>query len=347
MSHQKRMPAEWEPHRATWIAWPYLESDYPDKLDAVRWAYCEFIRHVSRVERVEILCLNEELESDLTQRLERQEISGDIRIHRASYNRAWLRDSGPVGVVGERPHWLSFTFTGWGHLPEVELDRLVPQFVSSATSVPLIEAQAGSARPVLEGGMLDVSGDGLILVTEECLLSTTQQRNAGFTKNDYERLFAEHLGARDTIWLPHGVAGDDTHGHIDNVARFVGPRTVVVAAADERDAEQYAKLRENVEALQSYRTSNGEKLTVVEFPFPEPRFCDGVRWPAGYMNFYFANGIVLVPTYNDLRDRQALGLLADLLPNHTAIGIHCADWILGGGTLHCSTQQEPDWSIVR
>jgi agmatine deiminase len=195
--------------------------------------------------------------------------------------------------------------------------------------------------------MLDVSGDGLLMVTEECLLSTTQQRNAGFTKSDYERLFAEHLGAKDTIWLPHGVAGDDTHGHIDNVARFVGPRTVVVAAADEQDTEQYEKLRENIEALKSYRTSRGEKLTVVEFPFPEPRFCDGARWPAGYMNFYFANGIVLVPTYNDLRDRQALGLLADLLPNHKVIGIHCADWILGGGTLHCSTQQEPDWSIVR
>jgi agmatine deiminase len=186
-----------------------------------------------------------------------------------------------------------------------------------------------------------------VLVTEECLLSETQQRNAGFTKGEYERLFAEYLGAPNTIWLPNGVSGDDTHGHIDNVARFVSPRTVVVASANARDKEQYAKLRENVEVLRSYRTPSGEKLTVVEFPFPEPRYCDGARWPAGYMNFYFANGLVLVPTYNDVQDRYALGLLADLLPNHKVIGIHCADWILGGGTLHCSTQQEPDWSVVR
>lgn len=345
--NRTRMPAEWEPHRATWIAWPYMESDYPGKLDAVRWAYCEFIRHVSRVEYVEILCLNDELERDLRERLERQQITGNIRIHRASYNRAWLRDSGPVGIVGERSHWLSFTFTGWGHLPEVELDRQVPDFVSAATSVPLTQAQLGEAVPVLEGGMLDVSGDGLVLVTEECLLSETQQRNAGFTKWEYERLFAEYLGAPHTIWLPHGVSGDDTHGHIDNVARFVSPRTVVVASADQSDKEQYARLRENVEALQNYRTPSGEKLTIVEFPFPEPRYCDGDRWPAGYMNFYFANGLVLVPTYNDVRDRYALGLFADLLPNHKVVGIHCADWILGGGTLHCSTQQEPDWSAVR
>jgi agmatine deiminase len=338
------MPAEWETHRATWIAWPYLESDFPGKVDAVRWAYCEFIRHAARAERVEILCLNEELEADLRNRLDRQQITGDIVIHRASYNRSWLRDSGPLGVRRRgisSAEWISFLFTGWGALPEVELDRTVPHFIAEASKRSLEVIKTTSGQPVLEGGMLDVSGDGLVLVTEECLLSDQQQRNAGFSKSDYERIFATSLGAEQTIWLPHGVAGDDTHGHIDNVARFVNPRTVVVAAADQSDREQYEKLQQNIDALRSFRKSNGESLSVIELPFPEPRYCDGMRFPAGYLNFYFVNGMLLVPTYNDVQDRYALGILADLLPNHKVVGIHCGDWILGGGSLHCSTQQEP------
>lgn len=341
---EKRMPAEWEPHRATWIAWPYLESDYPGKLEAVRWAYCDFIRHTAKAEVVEILCLNEELEADLRNRLERQKISGDIRIHRAQYNRAWLRDSGPIGVYAHgtcNPQWLSFLFTGWGALPDVELDRTVPDFISTSTGRTLTHVRGNALQPVLEGGMLDVSGDGLILVTEECLLSREQERNPGFSKSNYEALFAEQLGAPNTIWLPWGVRGDDTHGHIDNVARFVDTRTVVVASPDSSDTDQYAALRENIEALRSYRTPLGEALTVVELPFPEPRYCDGIRLPAGYLNFYFTNELLLVPTYNDERDRLALGVLSELVPSRKVIGIHCGDWILGGGTLHCSTQQEP------
>lgn len=344
LSHTQRMPAEWEAHRATWIAWPYMESDFPGKLDAVRWAYCEFIRHVSRVERVEILCLNEELERDLRTRLSRQHIEGDIRIHRAGYNRSWLRDSGPIGVLRQdqqHPSWVSFLFTGWGALPEVELDRNVPTIISEVSERALQMVQTPQGQPVIEGGMLDVSGDGLILVTEECLLSEQQQRNKSFTKRDYEELFASTFGAAATIWLPHGIAGDDTHGHIDNVARFVNSRTVVVASANECDTEQYKKLRENIDFLRAYKTPTGESLEVIELPFPEPRYCDGMRFPAGYLNFYFANGIVLVPTYNDRNDRVALGILAELLPHHNVIGIHCGDWILGGGSLHCSTQQEP------
>jgi agmatine deiminase len=200
---------------------------------------------------------------------------------------------------------------------------------------------------VLEGGMLDVSGDGLVMVTEECLLSDTQQRNAGFTKADYEEIFARDLGAPQTIWLPWGVSGDDTHGHIDNVARFIAPRTVVVASADKEDKDQHEKLQENISVLKAYRTREGESLKVIELPFPAPRFCDNQRWAAGYLNFYFANGLLLVPTYNDERDRLALGILAENLPGRKVIGIHCGDWILGGGTLHCSTQQEPDWTKVR
>lgn len=342
-----RMPAEWEPHKGTWIAWPYMESDFPGKVDAVRWAYCEMIRHLSRVERVSILCLDESLEADLRNRLSRQDISGDIVIYRAPYNRSWLRDSGPIAVkraTDNRNHWLSFRFTGWGALPEVELDQQVPEFIAQTTSRPLEVVQSeNTTQPVLEGGMLDVSGDGLILVTEECLLSEHQQRNAGFTKQDYEALFCEKLGASETVWLPNGVAGDDTHGHIDNVARFINKRTVFVAKAHEDDREQYRKLEENIAVLKRFRTSAGESLEVIELPFPEARFCDGMRFPAGYLNFYFGNGLVLVPTYNDEKDRVALGMIEDLVSKeYKVVGIHCGDWILGGGALHCSTQQEPE-----
>ena len=343
---RRRMPAEWEPHKATWIAWPYMESDFPGKLDAVRWAFCEFIRHVSKVETVNILCCTDELEEDLRNRLTRQQITGDIRVHRAAYNRSWLRDSGPIGVVGDTPEWISYLFTGWGALPEVELDQTIPEFIAKASKINLNRSPAEREKPVLEGGMLDVSGDGLIMVTEECLLSETQQRNVGFTKQDYESIFANDLGAPHAIWLPWGVSGDDTHGHIDNVARFIAPRTVVVASANKHDKEQYEKLQENISVLRAYKTPEGEALKVIELPFPAPRYCDDQRVAAGYLNFYFANGIVLVPTYNDERDRHALGILAENLPDRKVIGIHCGDWILGGGTLHCSTQQEPAWPLL-
>lgn len=342
--NQYRMPAEWERHRATWIAWPYMESDFPGKLDAVRWAYCEFIRHACQVEAVEILCLNEQMEQDIKSRLSRQNITGDIRIHRAQYNRSWLRDSGPIGVYAaenKKSQWVSFLFTGWGALPEVELDQTIPAYIANSSGKSIDCSHDYGAQPVLEGGMLDVSGDGLIVITEECLLSEQQQRNAGFSKKDYERIFAEKLGAPHALWLPWGVSGDDTHGHIDNVARFVGPRTVMVASADSSDTQQHGKLKENIEYLRGYRTPSGERLEVIELPFPSARFCDGMRLAASYLNFYFLNDLVLVPTYNDPRDREVLGILAELLPDRRVVGIYCGDWILGGGTLHCSTQQEP------
>jgi agmatine deiminase len=338
------MPAEWEQHRATWIAWPYLESDFPGKIDAVRWAYCEFVRHLSRVERVEILCHNQDVAHDARTRLNRLQITGDIQIHQTPYNRSWLRDSGPIGVLrtnNAKPSWVSFLFTGWETFTDTALDQQIPDFIARTSARDLEAIQVHGRKPVLEGGMLDVSGDGLILVTEECLLSEQQQRNANFTKSDYEEVFASALGATSTIWLKYGLIGDDTHGHIDNVARFIDRRTVVVAAAEEQDRQQYERLQENIAALRAFRTPTGEALTVVELPLPESRYCDGARFAPSYLNFYFANSLLLVPTYNDINDRYALGKLAALCPHHKVVGIHCGDWIIGGGSLHCSTQQEP------
>ncbi len=335
------MPAEWEPHRATWIAWPFLESDFPGKIDAVRWAYCELIRHLARDECVEILCLSDEMKSDVEARLSRQNISGDIRIHITPYNRSWLRDSGPIGVAGRTLQWKSFDFTGWSTLAGFEHDQSIPQFISYTTGIPNEPVVINNRKVVFEGGMIDVSGDGLILATEECLLSHDQERNPGFLRKDYEQLFSNSFGSHETIWLPAGLVGDDTHGHIDNVARFVKPRTVLVASAPQHDAEQFSRTEGNIEALTAFRTESGEALEIIRLPLPEPRFCDGDRLAAGYANFYIANNLVLVPTYNDPEDRVALGILAELFPDRKVIGVNCTDWILGGGTLHCSTQQEP------
>lgn len=338
------MPAEWEPHKGTWIAWPHLESDYPGKLDAVRWAYCELVRHLCSREEVHVLCATDALEQDAQARMQRLSITGQISYHRAEYNRAWLRDSGPIGVTdtsSSQQVWAHFTFNGWGALPGFEHDQKIPAAVSELSKRPLSTRISKWRESILEGGMLDVNGEGLIMVTEECLLSPSQQRNAQFTKSDYESLFAECLGATETIWVPFGIVGDDTHGHIDNVARFVNKDTVIVSTSIESDMEQYRRTSANYAFLKNFRTKTGSALNIIELPLPVPRYCDGERLACGYANFYLCNGAVLVPTFNDIGDANALKTLAEVFPDREVIGIYCGDWILGGGALHCSTQQEP------
>ena len=194
---------------------------------------------------------------------------------------------------------------------------------------------------VLEGGAFDVDGEGSVLVTEQCLLSDVQARNPGFSRGDYERAFQRYLGATKTIWLSGGCEGDDTHGHIDDIARFIAPGKVVVASAHKEDSEQYESSQENIRRLKKARDARGRALEVIELPYPSPLYCDGVRLPASYLNFYMANNLVLVPTFNDEKDRLVLETLARQLPNRRVVGIHCVDWVLGYGSLHCSTQQEP------
>jgi agmatine deiminase len=195
---------------------------------------------------------------------------------------------------------------------------------------------------VLEGGGIEVNGDGLLLVTEEWLLSDTQVRNPGLTRADYERVFADWLGIRQTIWLGEGCVGDDTHGHIDDVARFVNRDTVVLAVEEDPADENHARSMDNVHRLErAGQTAGIGPLRVVKLPFPRPVMMNGERLPASYANFYIANGVVLVPTFNDANDRIALNTLAGLMPSHRVIGIHAVDLVWGLGTLHCLTQQEP------
>jgi agmatine deiminase len=339
-----RMPAEWEPHASTWLAWPHRESDWPGKLELIPWVYAEIVRALTRHEPVNLIVADEPAAGGAAELLARAGAdAARVTYWPAPTDRSWVRDSGPtfVATAGGGRVALDWRFNAWAKYPDWHRDDGVPAFVADRLGVPRVQPVHNGHRVVLEGGSIDSNGAGLLLTTEECLLSATQERNPPFGRADYEAVFAEYLGVEKVVWLGRGIVGDDTHGHVDDVARFVGPRTVVTAVERDPGDENYALLRENRERLEAATTAGGEKLEVVPLPVPRPLVYDGVRLPASYANFYVANGTVIVPTFNDPADRVALGTLADLFPDREVVGIHCGDLVWGLGTLHCMTQQEP------
>jgi agmatine deiminase len=341
------MPAEWEPHRATWIGWPHQESDWPGKLAAIPWVYAEIVRLLAPHEAVEILCPSAEVLEDARATLTAHAVPGDrIRFHVVPTDRNWLRDSAPTGVVDAHGQvtWLNWAFNGWAKYDNWRHDQHVGAAVAAITGLPRLEPVRPDtgARLVLEGGGIETNGQGLLIVTEEWLTSDVQVRNPGLTRDTYERLFDEWLGARRTIWLGEGCVGDDTHGHVDDIARFVSADTIVLAVEDDPADENHERSIDNLERLRAASAdSTIGPLRIVTLPFPGARWMYDERLPASYANFYIANGVVLVPTFNDLRDRDALRTLASLFPDRQVVGVHAVDLVWGQGTLHCLTQQEP------
>jgi agmatine deiminase len=340
-----RMPAEWEPHEATWLAWPHNRADWPGKFAAIPWVYAEIIRHLHRSEEVRILVNGAAAERQARQLLEQLPLDWDrITFWRIPTNRVWTRDSGPLFVTSPQGAlagtcWL---FNAWAKYPDWQRDVEVARRICRRLRLPHRQVTVRDRYDVvLEGGAIDVNGAGLLLATEECLLSEVQQRNPGFTRSEYEEVFAEYLGIRKVLWLGRGIVGDDTHGHVDDLARFVGPGTVVAVVEDNPADENYRPLQENLERLRGMTDLEGRALEVVPLPMPEPVVFSGQRLPASYANFYIANERVLVPTFNDPADRRALGILAELLPDRVVVGIHAVDLVWGFGTLHCLTQQQP------
>ena len=337
-----RMPAEWERHAATWIAWPHNESDWPGKLAPIRWVYGEFVRHLAPHERVRILVDDDAVEGEARQTLALVGATADVDFVRARTNRSWTRDTGPLFVRRDdkkvATHW---RFNAWAKYDDWQLDCAVAPLIAAAAGVEVVEVRAAGRHVVLEGGAIDVDGEGTLLATEECLLDAVQARNPELSRGELEAVLARELGAERVVWLGRGIVGDDTHGHIDDLARFVAPGCVVLCS--ERDArdENYALLAENRERLAGARDARGRKLEVIPLPMPRPLAFEGRRLPASYANFYVANDVVLVPTFNDPADRKALGILAELFTTREVIGIHCVDLVWGLGTLHCMTQQEP------
>lgn len=328
-----RMPAEWEPHEATWLAWPHEKSDWPGKFAPVHWVYAEFARYVSKVERVRLLVRNKAEESAARKIFKKAGVQmAAVDFYICPTDRSWTRDFAPIFVHDKRGKVVitNWKFNAWAKYDNWKLDNAVPNFISNELGIGQIKNDM-----VLEGGSIDVNGKGLLLTTEECLLSPIQARNPGMTRKQLEKVFAKNLGISETIWLNKGIDGDDTHGHVDDLARFVSEDTVVTVVEQDKGEANYAPLQENLALLKA------TGLKIVTLPMPAPVFFDGQRLPASYANFYIANGLVLVPTFNDPNDRIALNTLAKVFPKHDAVGIYCGDLVLGLGTLHCMTQQQP------
>jgi agmatine deiminase len=343
-----RMPAEWEPHEATWFAWPHNPEDWPGKFQAIPWLYAEIVRLVAAHERIHLLVQDEKVQRRVVSILERAHANLDnVSLHQWPTNRVWTRDSGPIFVRNQQGQTAitNWRFNAWAKYPDWNLDDQIPARAAELLSLqewqPAVELNGEHRRLVLEGGSIDTNGQGVMLTTEECLLSDVQQRNPGVSREQLERAFSDYLGIDQVIWLGPGIAGDDTHGHVDDITRFVGPTAILTAVEPKVGDPNHQPLAENLQRLKAARTSEGKQFTIVELPLPRPVVFRNQRLPASYANFYIANGLVLVPTFHDPNDRIALGIIAEAFPDRDVIGIHAVDLVWGLGTLHCMTQQQP------
>lgn len=344
-----RMPAEWEPHHATWLAWPHNRSDWPGKFATIPFVFADIVRHLHTGELVHIIVQNAASEKRVRTLL----AQSGVDLQRVHFfvqptDRVWTRDYGPIFLTG--PHdqlgVADWRFNAWAKYPDWKRDDAVPAKLARVLNITAWQPRTAGRRVVLEGGSIDVNGAGLLLTTEECLLSSVQERNPGLARADYERVFADYLGVRKVLWLGQGLAGDDTHGHVDDLARFVAPRRVVTAVEVNRSDPNFAPLQENLRRLRAMTDAAGRPLEVVKLPLPAPVVFQKQRLPASYANFYIANEKVLVPTFNDPQDRLALGILAEQFPGRTVVGIHALDLAWGLGTLHCMTQQQPRVGLI-
>ena len=376
-----RMPAEWERHAATWLAWPHYKADWPGKFEPIPWVYAEIIRYLSRHEQVELIVNDAASEKLARTTLERAHaLNENVRFHRWPTDRVWTRDSGcafvfpggadapvrepgtnarssgeqlsarPATVPSRHPATeralarfsaIKWRFNAWAKYPNWRRDEKIGSLMAQAAQAEEIQPTFANRHVVLEGGSFDVNGSGTLITTEECLLSHVQQRNPGMKKRDYERIFTKFLGVQNVIWLGSGVVGDDTHGHVDDITRFVSRDTVVTCVDADPSSENYEALRENIRRLRDATTEDGKPLATVDLPMPSPLYFEGRRLPASYANFYIANRAVLVPVFNDPNDRVALDILADVFPDRDVVGIYCGDLIWGFGAIHCMTQQQP------
>ena len=344
------MPAEWDAHEATWLGWPHCKTDWPGKMSTIEWVYGEIVRKIAEGEKVRIIIDSAMREAKARRILTRAHANlANVEFFRAPSDRGWSRDFGPICVrkTGDGPEVAiaKFKFTAWAKYPNWQKDdRLAPR-IAERLKLRLFPVERPGRKGdlvALEGGGIDVNGRGTLLTTEECFLDQkTQCRNPGMTREEYNHVFRDYLGARNVIWLESGIVGDDTHGHVDDLCRFVNANTVVLIQEKNEKDENYRPLRDNLERMKDARLEDGSRVNVVELPVPAPLYHGDWRLPASYANFYIANAAVIVPTFNDPADRVALGILGELFTDRPVVGIHAVDLVLGFGTLHCLTQQQP------
>jgi agmatine deiminase len=336
-----RMPAEWAPHRGTWLSWPHKEASWPGKFEPVPHLFAKMVGILAANEEVHINVRDRDMESDVRDLLAR-DTSGGVNVfyHHHPTNDAWCRDHGPIFLQRETAHGKEEAIVDWGYnawgdkYPPYDLDDVIPTLIAEEFGVPVFHPGI-----VMEGGSIDVNGAGTLLTTEACLLN--RNRNPHLTRLDIERYLRDFLGVTNILWLGDGIVGDDTDGHVDDLTRFVGPRTVVTVLEDDPRDENYKPLQENLERLRTMKDQDGQPLEIVTLPMPRPMEHDGQRLPASYANFYIANGVVLLPTYDRERDPLAIDVLQRCFPDRRVVGIDCTDLVWGLGAFHCVSQQWP------
>lgn len=352
------MPAEWQIHEATWLAWPHNAEDWPEKFEPIPWIYAEIVRLISQGENVNIFvqpsARNRNV-AEVTKILKRNGVDAtNITLIPQATDRIWTRDSGPIFVQQKasrgrkaKTALCDFKFNAWAKYDNSKHDDKLPAVAADRLKMERYEVFGLNdaeeyQRFVLEGGSIDVNGAGCVLTTEECLLSKIQQRNPGFSRERIEKTLCDYLGVRKVLWLDRGIAGDDTHGHVDDTARFVNANTIVACVELDKSDDNYAPMQENLRRLKKMRDVNGKQFSVIELPLPDPVIFDGQRLPASYANFYICNAGVLVPVFNDPMDFIALALLNECFRDRPVIPVYCRDMVWGLGTLHCMTQQQPE-----
>jgi len=335
------MPAEWAPHRGTWLSWPHKEASWPGKFGPVPPIFARMVRHLADHEEVHINVGGPGMEQEVRRLLADEGAgSGNVFFHSNPTNDAWCRDHGPIFVQRAGPHGpeqavVDWKFNAWGDkYPPYDLDDVIPTRIAQEYGLPAFHPGI-----VLEGGSIEVNGRGTLLTTEACLLNPN--RNPTLTREQIEGYLRAYLGVRHILWLGDGIVGDDTDGHIDDLTRFVGERTVVTVVEDDPADENYEPLQANLERLRSMHDQDGHALEVVTLPMPRALYHEGQRLPASYANFYIANGLVLLPTYDPERDDAARSTLQRCFPDREVIGIDCTDLVWGLGAFHCVSQQWP------
>ena len=336
-----RMPAEWEKQKSTWIAWPHNKKDWPNKFDFIPEIFAEIISHISKGQKVNILIENNVLKKRAILILKNFKVNfSNIRFSLCKTDRAWLRDSFPIFVKNKNKKiLLNWKFNSWAKYKNFKKDNSIINKVKKVLKLQSISPVFNRRKVVLEGGAIDVNGKGALITTEECLLSKIQQRNSGFKKHDYEKIFFNYFGIRKIIWLKRGIAGDDTHGHIDDLARFVSENTIFLAYERNKKDVNYKILRNNFRILK--KLDDFKKLKIIKIPMPKAKYIEGTRVPASYLNFYIANKVILVPTFNDKKDKLVLKMFRKYFKNRKVVPIDCSILIWGFGAIHCMTQQEP------
>ncbi len=344
-TNTRRFPAEWEKQQGILLCFPHNGKDWPGKYEAIQWAFVEFIKKVVTFEPVFLIVADENLKAKVTEMLE----TAAVKMNTVSFliyktNRSWMRDSGPIIIKnGTKREALNFNFNGWAKYKNIQLDKLVPHKVGEFLNIPLTQVLHNGKPVIVEGGAIDSNGKGTLLTSEECLMHPDiQVRNPNFTKADYEAVFKEYLGITNVIWLGDGIEGDDTHGHIDDLCRFVNEDTIITIVESDPKDNNYKPLQDNLKRLQNAKLENGKSPKIVTLPMPKRIDFDGLRLPASYANFLILNQCILVPTFNDANDRKALNIISDCFSDREIIGINAIDLIWGFGTLHCLSQQIPE-----